>query len=197
MNRRERKKEETRAKIIECAISFFREKGFTETSMEEIAEKADVSKGTLYNYFQDKESILIGYFQTVVADYGKQINESLTIKMDIEERLFNFLTLISQVIHHDQRLAIIYFKTRMQEPSDINLVDNSKRSGIEKWALEMIKKAQDDGQLRNDIPALILTRNFQFLVRSFFISNLYMEEPFEIDRIKNQLISLFLNGAKS
>ena len=76
INRRERKKEETRVSIIDCAVSFFREKGFQETSMEEIAEKSDVSKGTLYNYFENKESILVGYFQTIIADYGKNMKEN-------------------------------------------------------------------------------------------------------------------------
>jgi len=86
MNRRERKKEETRENIIDCAASFFREKGFQETSMEEIAKKSDVSKGTLYNYFKDKESILVGYFQVVIADYGKQIKEKFTESKDMNKR---------------------------------------------------------------------------------------------------------------
>jgi AcrR family transcriptional regulator len=60
MNRRERKKEETRKNIITSALELFKEKGFQETLVEEISEKADVSKGTLYNYFSDKESILVG-----------------------------------------------------------------------------------------------------------------------------------------
>ncbi len=54
MNRRERKKEETRIKIINCTIELFKDKGFSDTSMEEIAEKSDVAKGTLYNYFSDR-----------------------------------------------------------------------------------------------------------------------------------------------
>ena len=36
------KKEKTKDSIIDCAVDFFRVKGFQETSMEEIAEKSDV-----------------------------------------------------------------------------------------------------------------------------------------------------------
>ena len=196
MNRRERKKEETRESIINCAVSFFREKGFQETSMEEIAEKSDVSKGTLYNYFQDKESILVGYFQVVIADYGKKIKEKFTESKDIKLTLYRLLELISGIFENDQELAAIYFKYRMPSRFDVNL-DSSQRSGIEKWVLEVIEKAQQDGQLRNDIPALVLTRTFQFLVMSFFISSIYTEVPFEVDSIKDQLVGLFLNGAKA
>jgi AcrR family transcriptional regulator len=195
MSRRERKKEETRETIIDCAINFFKEKGFQETSMEEIAEKSDVSKGTLYNYFENKESILLGYFQIIIADYGKEIKENFTVSKDIKSTLYNLLDFISHIFKNDKELAVIYLKYRMPSRFDVN-VDSSQRSGIEKWVLEIIEKAQQDNQLRADIPALVLTRTFQFLTMSFFISSIYTEEPFEIDIIKDQLIGLFLNGAE-
>jgi AcrR family transcriptional regulator len=195
MNRRERKKEETRESIISCAVSFFKEKGFQETSMEEIAEKSDVSKGTLYNYFQDKESILVGYFQTIIADYGKQMKEKFTESKDIKLTLYSLLDLISRIFKNDNELAAIYFKYRMHTRLDFNL-DSAQRSGIEKWVLEVIEKAQENGQLRSDISALVLTRTFQFLAMSFFISSIYKDEPFDVEVIKDQLIGLFLNGAK-
>lgn len=195
MNRRERKKEETRAIIIDCALSFFREKGFQETSMEEIAEKSDVSKGTLYNYFQDKESILVGYFQIIIAGYGKKTKESFLENKDIKSALYILLDFISDIFKNDKELAVVYFKYRIPTRFDVNL-DSSQRSGIEKWVLEIMEKAQEDGQLRTDIPALVLTRNFQFLAMSYFVSTIFTDEPFEIDIIKNQLVGLFLNGAK-
>jgi AcrR family transcriptional regulator len=195
MSRRERKKEETRGNIIDCAVSFFREKGFQETSMEEIAEKSDVSKGTLYNYFQDKESILVGYFQIIIADYGKRMNESFVENKDIKSTLYSLLDFISSIFKNDKELAVTYFKYRMPSRFDVTL-DSSQRSGIEKWVLEIMEKAQKEGQLRTDIPALVLTRNFQFLAMSFFISTIYTDTPFEIDIIKSQLVGLFLNGAK-
>jgi AcrR family transcriptional regulator len=195
MSRRERKKEETRGNIIDCAVSFFREKGFQETSMEEIAEKSDVSKGTLYNYFQDKESTLVGYFQIIIADYGKRMNESFVENKDIKSTLYSLLDFISSIFKNDKELAVTYFKYRMPSRFDVTL-DSSQRSGIEKWVLEIMEKAQKEGQLRTDIPALVLTRNFQFLAMSFFISTIYTDAPFEIDIIKSQLVGLFLNGAK-
>ena len=195
MSRRERKKEETRESIIDCAVSFFREKGFQETSMEEIAEKSDVSKGTLYNYFENKESILVGYFQTIIADYGKEMKENFAENKDIESTLYNLLAFISNIFKNDKELAAIYFKYRMPSRFDVK-PDNSQRSGIEKWVLGIIENAQQNNQLRRDIPALVLTRNFQFLTMSFFISSIYTDEAFEIDIIKDQLIGLFLNGAK-
>jgi AcrR family transcriptional regulator len=58
--RRARKKQMQRAEILRAAIVLLREDSFEQTRMEDIAEKADVSLKTVYNYFPSKHSILLG-----------------------------------------------------------------------------------------------------------------------------------------
>jgi AcrR family transcriptional regulator len=58
ISRRERKKEETRQRIFEAAVRLFRDQGFDGTTVDDITERADVGKGTFFNYFPRKDSIL-------------------------------------------------------------------------------------------------------------------------------------------
>ena len=58
VGRRERKKSETKRRIFEAALELFQEKSFEATTVDEITERADVAKGTFFNYFPRKESIL-------------------------------------------------------------------------------------------------------------------------------------------
>jgi AcrR family transcriptional regulator len=58
ISRRERKKDETRERISQAAIQLFHEKGFEATTVDEIAARADVAKGTFFNYFPRKEAVL-------------------------------------------------------------------------------------------------------------------------------------------
>lgn len=164
--------------------------------MEEIAEKSDVSKGTLYNYFQDKESILVGYFQTIIADYGKEIKASLKENQGIQARLNNLLGFKNQIFGNDMELTAIYFRYRMQTLFDSNPFDNLQRSGLENVVLEIVTEAQENREIRDDIPALVIARTFQLLTANYFISNLSTMEPVDMDNLKDQLIGLFLNGAK-
>ena len=56
-NRKERQKEELKAKILEAARALFIDRGFEETSIRNIAERIEYSPTTIYLYFKDKDDI--------------------------------------------------------------------------------------------------------------------------------------------
>lgn len=74
---RESKKKRTRERIIQAASELFGEAGYDNVSMENIAQKADIGVGTLYNYFANKGDVFVGAF-TQLADS----KEKITISMD-------------------------------------------------------------------------------------------------------------------
>jgi AcrR family transcriptional regulator len=59
LGRRERKKLRTRALIQQEALRLFLEKGFEATTIEEIAEAADIAPSTFFNYFSTKEDVVL------------------------------------------------------------------------------------------------------------------------------------------
>jgi len=60
-SRRERKKAASRQQIIAAAIALFAKRGIHDVTVDEIARAADVGKGTIYNYFETKEDIVVAY----------------------------------------------------------------------------------------------------------------------------------------
>ncbi len=57
--RRERHAAERKMQIITAAANLFAEKGFHRTTTRDIADEADISEGTLYNYFDSKDDLLL------------------------------------------------------------------------------------------------------------------------------------------
>ena len=55
---RERHMDRTRSAIVDAALALFQEQGFTETTVDAIAERADVGRRTFFRYFPAKESVL-------------------------------------------------------------------------------------------------------------------------------------------
>jgi AcrR family transcriptional regulator len=60
LGRREKRKQEIRARIEEAAYQLFRAQGIEETSIEQICAQADVARRTFYGYFPNKHSLLGG-----------------------------------------------------------------------------------------------------------------------------------------
>jgi AcrR family transcriptional regulator len=62
MGMRERKRQERNDVIIDAAMELFQSKGYEQTTMEEIAARADISPPTLYRYFPRKTELLVALF---------------------------------------------------------------------------------------------------------------------------------------
>lgn len=62
LGRRERKKMELRAALVEAAYALFEEKGFDETRIDDITNDVDVSARTFFRYFSSKEDVVLDYY---------------------------------------------------------------------------------------------------------------------------------------
>src|SRR5271170_3369100 len=74
--RRERRTAETREGLFRAALDLFARKGFTETTVEDITESADVGKGTFFNYFPSKDHILLAFGEMQLAKLESAVDEA-------------------------------------------------------------------------------------------------------------------------
>lgn len=69
-------RDESRSKILEAAMEQFSKHGFEASSMKQVAEKAGVSKGLLYNYFSSKKAMLLALFQASMEEMDRIAEEA-------------------------------------------------------------------------------------------------------------------------
>jgi AcrR family transcriptional regulator len=77
--------------IIEGAIKRFIHYGINKTTMNEIAEDLSVSKPSLYYYFPDKNSLVLGVIEKIFDDYFKLIEQVLQADLSLEECMAGFI----------------------------------------------------------------------------------------------------------
>jgi AcrR family transcriptional regulator len=90
--RREREQSVRRELIIETARRFFETKGFERTTVEEIAEKAELGKGTIYSYFQSKEQIYIAILEqdlTVLIEQIEQVSKNPNSAIETLQKMYD------------------------------------------------------------------------------------------------------------
>jgi AcrR family transcriptional regulator len=69
-------KERTRQRLLAEAQRLFRERGYAATSLEQIAEAAEVTKGAIYGHFASKEDLMISALEAAPApDYSTTLND--------------------------------------------------------------------------------------------------------------------------
>ena len=85
---RETSKARTRERVLAEAQRLFRERGYAATSLEQIAEAADVTKGAIYGHFSSKEDLLLSAIEAApTPDYGAVLND---LSRPLRERLAEF-----------------------------------------------------------------------------------------------------------
>lgn len=69
---REKKKKQREDRIFNSALQLFNKKGFSQTTMKDIAEKAQLGVGTLYNYFPSKNDLLLEIMEKKIDQLEKE-----------------------------------------------------------------------------------------------------------------------------
>jgi AcrR family transcriptional regulator len=102
--------EETRRQILDTALRLFRERGFDETTIRDIASRAGLSLGAAYYYFKSKEAIVGAYYDYVQREHVTRAREAFTNERDLRGRLRAALLTKIDIMRDDRRLLRALFR---------------------------------------------------------------------------------------
>ncbi len=136
-----------RAQIIKMAKKSFIERGFTETSMDEISRLAKVSKGGLYHHFSGKDDILMAIFVENQEQMGKNGPELFQKKEKIKNDLGKFYENLD--MQHDLMTIWLQAVSETKNNSKFRELVLERRRYLEDLTLLQFKKLQKMGFLKN------------------------------------------------
>jgi AcrR family transcriptional regulator len=87
LTRRERKQHATREGLLAAALSLFAERGYEHTTVDDIADRADVSRATVFNYFPRKEEFLLAWAERRRAIVSGLLAREQSESVDVFDRM--------------------------------------------------------------------------------------------------------------
>src|SRR5262245_9780429 len=105
------KGDQTRELILQTALEMFRERGYEQTTMRAIAEKAGVSLGNAYYYFRSKEHLIQAFYQTMHEEHLTLALPALEKEQTLKARLLTVVRLKIETLNPYHQFAGVLFKT--------------------------------------------------------------------------------------
>jgi AcrR family transcriptional regulator len=188
---------EARKRILETAAVEFAERGFEGTSLNQLLDKLDMSKGSFYYYFDDKEDLF-----TTVADHVWAtvipVEELDLGKLDVDNFWPTLRSLMQEArarIHANPWL--VGFSRLMYVPPQTVAVREAlaeKFDQARQWQAGLILRGQEVGAVRSDLPAELL---LVMLVGADEAGDRWMIENWErfgeeeVERILEEVFAIF------
>jgi AcrR family transcriptional regulator len=156
-DRRERRGAEIRERLFGAALKLFADKGFAETTVEDITNAADVGKGTFFNYFPSKEHILIAFSDMQIGKLQVAIENMRQGRESIHDFLRNLSVRMTEEPAKSPDVIRAILQANLSSASVRSLM-KEKHQRAEALLTELVEIAQDRGEFRRDLSALQLAQ---------------------------------------
>ena len=185
------KKSEKRIRIINEATALLAEKGFNDTSMLEIAKKADVAEGTVYEYFRNKESLLI----SIPGEKLSELYESVSGKSP-ERKIKDIISSIFRFYYNEKNFSTILVLMLRTNKKFQNSQSNKIIDNLFEIIKKIIIKGQKKGIFKESLN-LDLCRNLLFGgVDHILIPWIIFKRKYDFEKIGDEVSRLFINAIK-
>jgi TetR/AcrR family transcriptional regulator, cholesterol catabolism regulator len=114
IGRRERKKLEVERRIRDAALRLFHDKGYEATTVEEIAELADVAKGTFFNYFPRKDALLEALAEDLAGELLDELGPVESWRGTAREQLLRLFLRLGDLVARDPELSKVMIIENMR-----------------------------------------------------------------------------------
>ena len=184
-------KNETRIEIIDAAMELFANKGYHETTMSDVVEASNTSKGTVYYYFDNKQELFETMINDVISRLYNSFERIAEKDCSVKDKLKKMMEVHANFYKKNYKLAFSIFMEGKKIDADCkeeiwrwhkkfnSLVENVMKDGVEEGLLK-------DKNLK------LMSFSFLGLTNSFGPS--VFEGDYDVNELVDYTIELFLQG---
>ena len=191
----ERKKNQTKKKIVSAAWRLFYEQGYENTTVDDIVELSGTSKGSFYHYFEGKDALLSSLSILFDEKY-----EELTPRMDPEMNSFDKLmylnrelfSMIERTVPID--LLARMYSTQLVTRGEKHLLDHNRV--YYRLLRSIVLEGQERGQINREIPAAEITKLYALCERALLYDWCICSGEYSLTLYSQKMMPLFLAEAR-
>lgn len=180
--------------IMAAARSVFREKGYEDAPLSDIAERANVVEGSIYRYFENKRDLLVkvieDWYESMLADYDQQLSGIRGTRNRLRFMIWRHL----KTIHEEPALCNLMFQfLRTGNDYSHTAVYDLNRQYTRR-TLDIVKEGIDADELRNDVPLRLVRDMIYGCIEHRTWAYLRGEGEFDPDATADAIVDLVLSG---
>ena len=192
----ERKKNQTKKKIVSAAWRLFYDQGYENTTVDDIVELSGTSKGSFYHYFEGKDALLSSLSILFDEKY-----EELTPRMDPEMNSFDKLmylnrelfSMIERTVPID--LLARMYSTQLVTRGEKHLLDHNRV--YYRLLRSIVLEGQERGQINREIPAAEITKLYALCERALLYDWCICSGEYSLTLYSQKMMPLFLAEARA
>ncbi|MEQ8935402.1 MAG: TetR/AcrR family transcriptional regulator [Amphiplicatus sp.] len=191
LSRRERKKLETRLKILDAALTLMAERGYDGVRVEEICEQADVANATFFLHFRTKAALISAFNEQVsqkIAERLEGFNLPAIDKLELLRAL-----MLDEWSRHSELLRAIVKEAAAQDAA--SLADSS--SSLVSLVSQIVAEGQQSGEFTTEFEVALVAQCLISTWRATTLQWAVTGDARAARRANRQALDLVLNGVLS
>lgn len=198
-------KESKQDQIIDAAIKEFAQNYFDSASLTQIASQAGVSKGSMYQYFEDKKELYFYVLERIRLKRKNYFAEGLNKNHDVMAILRRIFEKGLYFARDNPLLVAVWQRYLHEQNLELKqMIDDRLKYQEGDYFIHLIEEAQAQGQVRTEIPASLIARMIyqinQLLMEEIDLNHLMLgdrEKIEEYQRIIEDLLEMLARGILS
>jgi AcrR family transcriptional regulator len=170
-------------RILDSAETLFTERGYTDTSINDIAEHADFSRTSIYQYFKGKEEIYLRILEHYTDRLTESSREATAAVETVPDKVRAFLKVMLQFMKDKPAFFALYFIQRHQVeprlPAELKAHLNTKRKKLENVFRDFYRQGIENGEVRN-IRVKDASNLFFAQIMGMMLFHEYYEDEFDV-----------------